>query len=877
MANLAALRTLMPAVNDVHMQADGYCLWLAWQGESNPVLVQTLEDYGGVKTAEEGGQAAWFFFSPDVFLAAARLGVWGRFNSLPVTMQIFPVRINVGMGGEKFLLFDESLWLQDVRAEASFQVWVHPACRIAAQGLPGISALAKAPPQGMSGVDWWQMEVDARLPYRSSMGWYVVLHPVGNPIDKVFQFGWREFFNHIEAILQRNKLRFTLHNYFLMFPLDGLRQCKSWTRDFLSLIARLKEEHPEHYWPCVLVTVDRKGLNLNDDLPTKLSVDWEQLSPDYPHMTMRNALVLGEEFLFHEVRFAPARQAPDDWCSVTLRREDAAQGGVLPQMVPAQLVVGSNPHCFYCGQRSHLTPQCPTRTMPPRESTLWRQVALLDFSVMRDAMTRIDARLLSGEEDPISGLIAESTPEGLLTRGFYDLLWPVQVRSISTFWRLRSKDMRKGLDDLAPEDNSPVWETLRTFPHRELHEVDRELQTLAHRFPKDFRVMSLRGFVALEQGDITKALAYWKEAEMFSTFPVIQAWHVFLQARAMEFQNNFSQALLLYDQVLKISPSLSIVEHRKLVCEVKRGFTGQALGTLVELVGQDGHTFNKVLIDPEMERGHIQIFSRLYGLWTEMEARAKEEEKNLIKIRDELAVWFLPGNIFVDSMAERIDKLQGITSIHNYVAFQSLSTGRAQLEKELQMYIAKQAREFKDQFKSFTEELRAIHDESAWFPFPGALVEFNKSCSQSVVNMNWALRTNFHVPEAFRKAQMMVDQEAERMKRLKGRMRFLRIIRDSTLFVLSFAESFFWIELSGILLIFVLLPLVLVYGDRIGLDMAANLLTKERWQVQKVFLLMLTVFAVGAAALRTVLRFEAIRDKVFAKARAASKRPPSKK
>ena len=155
MANLAALRTLMPAVNTVHMQADGYCLWLAWQGESNPVLVQTLEDYGGVKTAEEEQQACWFFFSSDIFLAAARLGVWGRFNPLPVIMQIFPVRINVGIGGEKFLLFDESLWLQDVRPEASFQVWVHPACRTTAQGLPGISALAKPPLQGMSGVDWW--------------------------------------------------------------------------------------------------------------------------------------------------------------------------------------------------------------------------------------------------------------------------------------------------------------------------------------------------------------------------------------------------------------------------------------------------------------------------------------------------------------------------------------------------------------------------------------------------------------------------------------------------------------------------------------------------------------------------------------------------
>ena len=44
MANLDDLRSLLPAVGDTQVQADGYALWLMWHGEANPVVLQKLMD-----------------------------------------------------------------------------------------------------------------------------------------------------------------------------------------------------------------------------------------------------------------------------------------------------------------------------------------------------------------------------------------------------------------------------------------------------------------------------------------------------------------------------------------------------------------------------------------------------------------------------------------------------------------------------------------------------------------------------------------------------------------------------------------------------------------------------------------------------------------
>ena len=876
MANLDELRSLLPSVGDIQVQADGYALWMMWHGDVNPVVLQTLEEYGGVKIAEESRQALWFFFSVDALLAAARIGVWARFNSQALGLQIFPSRFVVGHNGGKTLIFDESIWRQNIMPPTDFQVWVHISMKTTVDAALGLSmAPEKALPGGLDKDIWCGLEIDARLPYQSSLNWYAVLRPVGNALDKAFQAGWREFFGQLESVLQRNKFRFTVRDFFLMFPLDNLRQAKNWARDFLTLIARLKQDSPDFYWPCVMAIVERKGLNLNDELPKKCNVEWEHLIPDYPHMTMRTALMLGEEFSVHEVRFAPSHQSPDDWASVSLSEDAGGTSGSLPQLAPVNLIMGKCPYCFYCGQRSHLSSVCPSRSLESHDVNTWSQVGQLDFTAMRGAVLKIDKELgaIEDEEARRAYVLAgfkDNSESGSMLRAFYDIVWPVQYRSINFFWRARNKDLQKATKDMAQMDNHPIWGVLESFRQKENREVERELQNLSHRFPKDFRIMSLRGFLAMEHDDPVKAEAHWKEAEMYSSYPVIQAWHVLLQARALEFQGKYMQAAVLYEQVSRVCPTWHDAEYRKAVCQVKSGFPDPAVKTLVGLIEKNGHFFNKVLIDPELERGHIQILACLYGLWTTMEARAKDEEVNLGRMRDELATWFMPGHPFAEQITERIHRLLQVTSVKNYVAFQMLAVGRVQLERDIQSYVLQEAREFKGRFRQFTERLKVIHEESAWFPFPGALVEFNKSYNQGVANMNWAMTANFHAPEIFRKAQMLVEQESERIKHLDGRLKFLRIVRDSTLFVLSVAESFFWMEAIGILAIFVILPLLMLYGDKIGLESVVGAVAKERWQIQKALFLVVTVVAIGIAGLRTIFRFERIREKILAKAKASA-------
>ncbi len=868
MIYLEALRAQQPEVTDPRLAGDGLGLWVTWSGELNPVVIQTLEDYGGVSVARADEQALWFFFSPDVFLAAARLAVWARFNPLHLTMQLFPVGFKLGPAAETELTFDVALEKQSVEPPATFSVWVDASLGGVAEALPGLS-LGKphTPPAGFAQRMMNTLEADARLPYQASLGWYLVMRPVGNPLDKAFQSGWREMFGHVESILQRNKFRFILHNFQLMFPLEGLRQFKNWCRDFLTLIVRLKEEHPEHYWPCVMAVVDKKGLNFNNELPQKLPLDFEKLTPDYPHMTKRNALMLGEEFSLHEVRFAASGQSPDDWCSVSLAATPESGAATLPNLTPATLAPGENPHCFYCGQRGHKTALCPTRRMTGRDEAVWKRIAGLDFTAMRESVLAIDKRIRENPDSAPHALASEDTQAGAMYRAFYDLTWELQPRATALFWRSREKDLKKSAAQQIQDDGSPVFQMCRNLPDLDPVEMDKELQDMQVRASKDFRIMSLRGFLALERDDLAKAQVYWKEAELASSYPAVQAWHLFLQGRLLEYQGRIGQAIMVYEQVYRLCPTWTFVEYRRLVCEVKSGFAERAGLGFTVLVAQNGNVFNKLLLDPELERGQIQIAACLQRLWSGMERQAAEERNKLFTLHSDLPTWFVPDNPFAAKAEERIAHLLKVGSTANYVAYQIMCNGRAALERDIQMFVSRTGKEFKSLFHSYTTRLDKIQQEAAWFPFPRAMVDFNKNFNHCVAALNWALKANFHMPDAFKKAQTLAEDGEERLKKLEKKMRFLRLVRDSTLFLLSVAETFLWLEVAGIIFIFALLPLILFYGDKVGLDLTASAIAKQRWEVQKALFFIISVVALGVAGLRTVMRFERIRDKVFAKAK----------
>ncbi len=868
MIKLSTLKERNPRVEDHLMRAKGYALWLAWDGQPNSVLLRSLEDCGGCCVLELENQALWFFFGHEAFLAAARLCSWAKFNPLPVSIAFFNSTLVYSNRSELHLELPNEIWAMELPVPASFQMWMHSDLYSSALAVPGITLQEQTPPPGLAG-QWKLMQADSRLPYENTMGWYGIIHPLGNQLDKAFQNGWRAFFSVLEPMLQRNKCRYTLHETFLLFPLDSLRHLKAFCLDFMGLVQKVKsDESTDNYWPCNVAIVERKGLNFNNELPQKIGLDWEQLMPDYPHMSMRSATLLGRAFTAHAVRFGMGGDTPETWCNITrLDEERKEHVGSLPLLAPSTLMLGKLEHCFYCGQRSHASAQCPSRQLDSRDPVVWNQVAALDFTAMRSGVASID-KTLTESPGKLFSLLDESSQAGVLCRAIFDIMGSVQYRSINQIWRTRGKEFPRTPADLMPEDDSSLWPMLKRLPNVETSSLNKELQAYTLRYPRDFKGFSLLGFVAMENGDIPKALNYWKEAEMLSPAGIPQAWHQFLQARLHEVLSNYSHAWTIYSQMASQYQKWLELQYRAIVCRIKSGFADKEVPNLVRLVGKDPHFFNKALLDPELERGQVQILSGLYPTWQSAGARAAAALDDVRTMDGELGTWFTADHLFYKKAKDRIARLLSMSGVHNYVPFMAVISGSAQLEKDLLVCISNEGKAFRAILQSYAERLKIIQEDAAWFPFPKVMQDFKKNFNACAASLNWGLGINLHISENFKKAQMLIEAEKKRLEKMESKLKMLRLVRDCTLFSLVMAKTFLWIEIIGILLIIAGLPLLSFYGESTKASWAAALAAQQSLQFQKVAILALSLFAFGVSALSTLVRFDKIRAKIFAKAKA---------
>ena len=863
MSNLNTLLKRLPALSEARMVTNGFCVWIAWETELNPAVHQTLSDYGGMLVARGRRQSLWFFFSSDVALALARLEVWARLNPIPVFIQLLPAKLLLGMKLEVSVSMDSVLTAQEAMVPNEFQVLVHSKVKEKIQAVPGLSFTDATPMQGLASVAWKLLQADPRLPYQSSLGWYVVLKPLGNPLDKAFQNGWRAFFEELEILLKRFKLKYLIHDFFLMFPLENLRQLRVWCKEFLRMVHRVKEESPEQHWPCVLAVANKRGLNFNNELPTRVPLDWDQLMPDFPYMSYRTAFLLGEGFSINDVRFSADQSNVDDWCNISLSGdlEDSVQA--LQVELPPRLVAGQNPYCFYCGLRGHVMQDCPSRGLSSLKPEIWEQVASLDFESMRQALAAIDKHLAANAEDGVQTLLEGSGTESDLIRALFEINAPVQFRMLRTVFRSLGKDYPRGLKHLGPAPSDEIWEAMDLLAAGEQSQADRLLNQIVLKNPSGYQPVTLQGVSAMLKGDPVRAATLWKESEGLASRPLQQGMLVFLQGRAAEISGKYQVANSLYKQVLFLCPRWLDAVYRQGVCLVKMGFAEQAMSFFEDLIARDPHMFNRVLFDPELERGHIQLLTALHATWTSAETLAQEELRNIEIIRKDGAKWFDKDHPFYEALVEKISNLAKLGDIHNFVAFQRLAQGRHSLGRELQGKVEEEIGTLRKGFEESMERLKAIRGEASWFPFPRILVDFNKDFNFCARNLNWALRQHFDVADKFRKGKQVIEVVDAKLKDLEKRLKSLKIVRDATLFILVMGKGFFWLELIGLLLALLLLPVGIYMGQKMGYDWASGLVLRQKWELQKGLIIILSILALALATLRTALVFEKKKRKLF--------------
>ncbi len=872
MASFTDLIQRLPQIHDVSMSTAGVATWICWEGDLDPSVEKTLQDYGGILIKTDRNQAIWFFFNIDAVLAFARLFIWSKFNPLSIGVEIMPARLVVSVRHEFSIAVDMNLIAQELLPQRQMQIWVHPKVREMANNLPGITYVKEPLLQGMATLAWEQLDADLRLPYNATHSWYGIIHPLGNPLDKNYQKGWRYMHKEFDQALQSKKFKYNLHNDFMMTPIDDLRSFRAFTQEVLATINDVKNKFTDQYWPCVCAVVDRRGLNLNNELPQRIGIKWDSLVPDFPYMNYRNAYLLGDGFTLNELHFSSSSATMDSWCTVGLGENQMHAGSYIPVLLSAQLVDGDNNNCFYCGSKKHTPNACPTKKVQRHDINAWKKIGTIDVENINKAFEVIDVAITAENIDGYYKILASENDASAVLGACLDICSAAQLRKTGIMW-IGSSDLSSAHEEASQvevRDENPVWnilERLKKASPQELVTLEREIQSSMDRGLRDSRLRTLAGFVSMEKGDNIRALAMWKEAAALSNTTQVQVWHMFLQGRLLECSGKYLEAQECYQNALRIYPNWVELEYRLIVCRVKMGFAEQVQSKALQLIEQHPDLLNRMLIDPELERGHLAILLFLYDTLNTSLQQAEAEQKEIERLTSLVHSWFDENSGAAQNFRTRLEHLSHLSVIKNYIAAQNVITSRTIIEADVEKQVKREIDIQQAAYKHYLSILEVIRDEASWFPFPKALIEFNKDFNDCAGIINWAFSANFNDAESFKRAKAYAGTVTDLLSRLENRLKFLRIVRDSTLFILILARTFFWIELAGLSICLFGIPGILFFGDIVGLGWLQSLISANHWEIQKVMVVIISVIALGVSGFRTTLIFEKRRDKLLVDAK----------
>ena len=870
MPSIIDLVEALPEISQSRLVAAGYGVWVVWKGDLNNTVENTLQEFGCLRISKESNQALWFCNSGEVFRALARLQVWARVNPMEVFCQVIPLTFLVGYDLQYSVSLSVELDRQTLRLPEVFDVVIHPKLKEDVHAMPGLTTSLAGNIDGLGNVDWLYLVADQGLDYETHLKWFFVIKPLGHTGDKESILGWRAFSGQIIELLQRSGLKYIsdVKEGAIFFPLDSFRLLRSFCTEIITLVKTLKEDGEKDYWPSVMVAVHQGIFHFTPDLPKKVGLDWSRMMPDYPHVKFMDGFLLSEWFRMTEVRYGTKQVSLDSWCTLGLKDGGGDIGyGSMQVFLPSVMVADEGKECFYCGLKNHAPKDCPSSKISKPHPQVWHLLAKVDVQDFSKGFEGVDKDV---DLEDFSGSIvkvmnSKEDLKSLMTRAVFEINATGQLRTLKLIWRSRGKEWSDGFKQLAPAEGDFIWDALEDIENGRMDEAEILIKEAQLKYPRSYQPHSLLGFWNLEKGDATQAMFHWQEAERMSYTPLQKAYFCYLQARLMEVEGSLKDAINCYQRTNALSLTWLQPVYRQAVCMVKMGFTGQAIDLLFDLIGRDPHIFNYILVDPELDRGRVQLMNSLWEKWVEAEEAASVMRNNVGDLTTDISKRFDVMHGYYDTASEELERLRRLGETKNFVSYQLLIRGAEKFQEALDNEVKREIKRVTSNLEYLTDRVREIQKEAAWFPFPKLLLEFNKEFNVCVDKINWIKTQSLVEADRFRKALQYVTEIEDHIDSLQSRLVTLRIIRDSTLFILMLGRNFIWLELIGLGLLLVGIPSLIYFTRGVEGNYVLDMINdeKQRWEICKGLVIILSILCIATAAVKSALGFEKRKRQLF--------------
>ncbi len=540
-----------------------------------------------------------------------------------------------------------------------------------------------------------------------------------------------------------------------------------------------------------------------------LKVNWKEIEPGeiYISNSAYDSMKNKEAF---SILSRPDPNQPQSFFKITLNGQQ--KGEPYPFLYQNALIQGKNPPCFYCGDKRHLTVNCPSKKLTEMTHAL-NQLGYLPLGEINS----LYFNYLTSETPNIEIESENCTEVNRSTQwafcGFYELKSVYQLRFFRALWNHRDEDWDKIKERKAGGDKGGLfWIGLDCIRVSNLHQAESILGDALKTNPQDYRAYCAMGFLNVEKNDLHQAKSYFNKALGHTKTLPQKTFILFLLSRLCDLSNDPLGAEGAIRKIISRNSYCSEALYQDILFQFRKGREAVALHKLTKLIKKNREYYINALIDPELADFNKIIYPKLKILLDEareeankIAPKAKEELKKLKKwlgkdeneISEARTLW-----LKIQELSET-DSYFGYLDVTHY-GHSIINIGRTRIEtRKRQLFKA-----IKELKHRLDKDLLYINN----FPYPYLI----DSLHQDLHHIYKRLNKNFGMdePEAageFKVAYNLSKELSSELDQIELKLQRLEIIRWLLLFVARFFKKSLFFQGANLLIAIIIFPIIVYY------------------------------------------------------------------
>jgi len=351
-----------------------------------------------------------------------------------------------------------------------------------------------------------------------------------------------------------------------------------------------------------------------------LKIDWDEIEPGEIYISAAAYNFVKDDGTF-SLNPPFDINKPQSFYQLVLHEHKKSE--LLLFLYQSALIEGENRPCFYCGNKKHLTMNCPSKQLSEITSDIEKlgylsfdEINNIFFNYLTGKTPKLEERVELGRETNKSFQLAYYC--------FYELKAVYQLSLFRTIWNSIEEHWHKIKEiKLAEDKGGLVWIGQDCIRVSNQYRAESILNDALKRDPNDYKAHCAMGFLNVERNNFVQAKFYFMNALDFAKTTPQKTCILFLMSRLYDLHNDPAKARERIKKIIQLDRFCHEATFQDIVFEFREGKDALALRHLTGFIRKNREYYINALIDPELANFSKIVQPKLKALFEEAQGEAK--------------------------------------------------------------------------------------------------------------------------------------------------------------------------------------------------------------------------------------------------------------